>query len=336
MAPSLDLTKTMLERIIPPVFGYMSPVPSFNLQMTLQDHIPRGHQTLPSSPTTISRTPLPPAHHMVYFEPCLPSNSLLPDGTNPAQSPGLPWKRRMWAGGRVVYNDGVQSLELTGQRAVCAEFIRNVTFRGREGGEQKVFVDVERRIANAVEAEDGIFHEEDGEGYRSILHRVRQRLWRESPDDLGPCALVETRTLVFLTEESSQGSTKEEKILRPPRQDAMWTYTITPDATLLFRFSALTNNAHAIHLDREYCRTVEGHRNLLLHGPLTYVLMMTLLEPYLHGKRIRLAEYRNLAPLYANESVTFCGAPSGREGKWDVWALNPKGGLAVKGSVIAE
>jgi 3-methylfumaryl-CoA hydratase len=42
---------------------------------------------------------------------------------------------------------------------------------------------------------------------------------------------------------------------------------------LLFRFSALTYNAHRIHYDRDYCRDVEGYPGLLTHGPLQALAM---------------------------------------------------------------
>ena len=44
---------------------------------------------------------------------------------------------------------------------------------------------------------------------------------------------------------------------------------------LLFRFSALTYNAHRIHYDREYARA-EGYPGLVVHGPLQALLMAEL------------------------------------------------------------
>lgn len=125
-----------------------------------------------------------------------------------------------------------------------------------------------------------------------------------------------------------------------------FTHTLTPTPSLLFRYSALTFNAHAIHLDLLYCRTVEGHRNLLFHGPLSFTLMTLLLQNNLPAKsRIAEIEYRNLAPLYCDEPVKLCGRKSpdngngnagkGRgegEGKYELWVETPEGGLAVKGT----
>jgi 3-methylfumaryl-CoA hydratase len=50
-------------------------------------------------------------------------------------------------------------------------------------------------------------------------------------------------------------------------------YRLDVSATLLFRFSALTYNAHRIHYDRDYVRDVEGYPGLLVHGPLQVLAM---------------------------------------------------------------
>ena len=47
----------------------------------------------------------------------------------------------------------------------------------------------------------------------------------------------------------------------PPSPDFSFTYRPTP--VTLFRFSALTFNAHHIHLDKEYASQVEGYPGAL-------------------------------------------------------------------------
>ena len=117
--------------------------------------------------------------------------------------------------------------------------------------------------------------------------------------------------------------------------------TVTPTPSLLFRYSALTFNAHAIHLDPQYCREVEGHRERLVHGPLSFSLLLMNLNAHLaesgakiNGSPERLVsvEYRNLAPLVVSEPITLC-ARKADEGKWESWAQTPEGGIAVKGTV---
>lgn len=70
----------------------------------------------------------------------------------------------------------------------------------------------------------------------------------------------------------------------------------------LFRFSALTFNAHKIHYNREWCREVEGHRDLVVHGPLNLINMVNFWRDVRGGdvfpKKIT---YRATSPLYAGE-----------------------------------
>jgi hydroxyacyl-ACP dehydratase HTD2-like protein with hotdog domain len=70
----------------------------------------------------------------------------------------------------------------------------------------------------------------------------------------------------------------------------------------LFRFSALTFNAHKIHYNREWCREVEGHRDLVVHGPLNLVNMVNLWRDVRGGNAVpRKISYRATSPLYAGE-----------------------------------
>ncbi|GAB7362135.1 hypothetical protein MBLNU230_g2161t1 [Neophaeotheca triangularis] len=338
-----DLQTSMPRRRIQPIFDDLSPQSSYRLFTSLADYLPSTTPP-PVLPPAKSTTPLPIPHHLVYFEPTKPASSMLPDGTNPDQSPGDPFHRRMWAGGRVLYNHA-NPLVLDSTRAVCAEFIRNVTIKGNPA-EEKIFVSIERRLARATSDE----HErlaaasDDTLEKETLEHRVRQRLWRDSEEDFGESSILETRNIVFLrsrsTEEAAADAAKTTtKILKPQHTQPDWSHTIMPDAKLLFRFSALTFNAHAIHLDPEYSRSVEGHRNLLFHGPLSYVFMITLLQQEFakmgKGEVVKSVEYRNLAPLYCYEPVKFCGKEVAT-GKWDVWTETPLGGVAVKGTVFTE
>ncbi len=69
----------------------------------------------------------------------------------------------------------------------------------------------------------------------------------------------------------------------------------TPDAVMLFRYSALSFNGHRIHYDLDYCRRVEGYDNLVIHGPLNATLLANHAEA-LAGGGLRRFDYRLLAP----------------------------------------
>jgi 3-methylfumaryl-CoA hydratase len=82
-----------------------------------------------------------------------------------------------------------------------------------------------------------------------------------------------------------------------PAADVAWARTITPDARLLFRFSALTFNAHRIHYDRPYARDSEGYPGLIVHGPLTAILLADLVARNT-TRAIAAFSFRGLAPLF--------------------------------------
>ncbi|KAM0190520.1 hypothetical protein ACHAPC_002686 [Botrytis cinerea] len=294
---------------------------------------------------------LPQSHHLVYFSPQIPHSALLPDGTDPLQSPGPPFVRRMWAGGSLVFNTtSGEQLRLDNMRAACIERIVDVSVRGREGDE-KVFVNIERRVGLA---DTGDEHQIDPDAESSAIasgkgsvsdrnymadQRLLQRHRVDNNDNIGQASLVETRNIVFMREKDT-ATAKEDcarlpKILRPTRKPD-FDVRITPTQSLLFRFSALTFNAHAIHLDPQYCREFEGYRNLLLHGPLSLVLMFSVLRSQLQpGEIIKRFNYRNLAPLYANEELRVCvGKDADKSNKYEVWIEGKEGGYAVKGSAV--
>lgn len=114
---------------------------------------------------------------------------------------------------------------------------------------------------------------------------------------------------------------------------------MTPTNTLLARFSALTFNTHRIHLDPDYARYVEGHRNLLVHGPLTQTLMLRFIGSHLEETpedlhMVEAFEYKNLAPLYAGEELRLCAKEKARMDDtriYDLWIEGPTGEMAVKG-----
>lgn len=272
-------------------------IPSSLLCSTLSDFLPKNSQEILTKRHGLNNS-APSGHHLVYFPPPDPLSKLLPDGTDPAHSPGEPFNRRMWAGGFIHF---YQNLPLNCKLQHLVEKIAGVEVKGQEG-EEKVFVRLKRSIVE---------------------------------DDTNP-SILEGRTLVFMRDRPSGASKPRSKVTKPPT-GAHFSHTLTPTPGLLFRFSALTFNAHRIHLDKQYCQQVEGHRNLLVHGPLSLVLMLELLQGHLgdSSERIVRVEYRNLAPLYAEEEMTVCGKQKHR-GEYEVWIEGSEGGLAVKGTVMTE
>ena len=83
----------------------------------------------------------------------------------------------------------------------------------------------------------------------------------------------------------------------PQLPSGAWARVVRPDAKLLFRFSALTFNAHRIHYDRPYAIEEEGYPGLVVHGPLTAVLLMELVRQHVQ-RPVQTFSFRGLAPLF--------------------------------------
>ncbi len=96
----------------------------------------------------------------------------------------------------------------------------------------------------------------------------------------------------------------------PPLPEGAWSRTVTPDSRLLFRFSALTFNAHRIHYDRPYATAEEGYPGLVVHGPLTAVLLLDLVRRH-SARPVVGFSFRGLAPLFDGGAVRLVGTPSG-------------------------
>jgi 3-methylfumaryl-CoA hydratase len=97
-----------------------------------------------------------------------------------------------------------------------------------------------------------------------------------------------------------------------PAGEGEWEIEVSP--ALLFRFSALTYNAHRIHYDRDYARDVEGYPSLLTHGQLQALAMAEAARANAHGgdPNAMTFEYRLLSPLFDHQGMLVKVTP-GRE-----------------------
>jgi 3-methylfumaryl-CoA hydratase len=99
--------------------------------------------------------------------------------------------------------------------------------------------------------------------------------------------------------------------------DARWTWGIdlTVSPTLLFRFSALTYNAHRIHYDYEYATKVEGYPGLVVHGPLQAIGLAEIVRRFLPEKRIASFSFRALQPAFSDSPLSLRGRRSEKVGE---------------------
>jgi len=232
--------------------------------------------------------PLPLMWHVVLHLPRPAQAELGPDGhpTVGFPTPPAPGLRRRYAGGRV---------ELHG--------------RGP-------------RVGAPLAAETSVVGERTTHGRSGTLHFVTTRtVLRER----GEVVLVDDRDVVYLPpQDRSTRPTTPPPVASEPGAgtpgpeigelvaSASLARSVDVDARLLFRFSALTYNAHRIHYDLDWNREVEGHDGLIVHGPLQALLMAEVGTAAL-GRPPRWFDYRLESVLLDRDGLHVIATPVAME-----------------------
>jgi 3-methylfumaryl-CoA hydratase len=178
-------------------------------------------------------------------------------------APPGPGRRRMWAGGRVRMSG---ALTCDGEPATRrSRVLSSQEKQGRSG--PLTFVVVEHQVSQRG---------------RVVVDEQQDIVYREAAPAGEPIAVPAAAPLV-------------------PPADGEWAIDVSP--TLLFRFSALTYNAHRIHYDRDYARDVESYPGLLTHGPLQALAMAEAARAA--GCQIGdlSFEYRLMSPLFDHQGM---------------------------------
>jgi 3-methylfumaryl-CoA hydratase len=87
---------------------------------------------------------------------------------------------------------------------------------------------------------------------------------------------------------------------------AGWRQTVKPSTALLFRFSAVTFNSHRIHYDVDYATRAEHYPALVVHGPLTAMMLAQSASQHL-GAPLRSFAFRASKPLFVDQSISIDG-----------------------------
>jgi 3-methylfumaryl-CoA hydratase len=102
---------------------------------------------------------------------------------------------------------------------------------------------------------------------------------------------------------------------------------VVPDSVLLFRYSALTFNAHRIHYDRRYAAEEEGYPGLVVHAPLTATLLLELLSRERSDAQVESLRFQAIQPLFDLRPLSLHGHLADRDAT--LWADAPEGGVAI-------
>jgi 3-methylfumaryl-CoA hydratase len=122
----------------------------------------------------------------------------------------------------------------------------------------------------------------------------------------------------------------------PPPPDAS-RRTVIPDEILLFRFSALTFNAHRIHYDRTYATGVERYPDLVVHGPLQAILLAGHLNAACPGGAIRTFDCRALAPAFVGRQLQLeAWHDPGNPVAWTLQTRDPSGVICMQARAVIQ
>ncbi|MFJ9244748.1 MaoC family dehydratase N-terminal domain-containing protein [Streptomyces sp. NPDC101776] len=215
---------------------------------------------------------LPPLWQWLYFLAWPPHQALGVDG-HPAHGhfmPPLPDRQRMWAGGRCEF---VHPLRL-GDAAERVSSLKSATVKEGRTGEMLLVTE---------------------------QHEFRQH---------GRLCVVEEQDIVYRSGRAAGQHPAGPDATTIPSPADPWQLPLQPDPALLFRFSALTANAHRIHYDSPYAQHEEGYPAPVVHGPLLALLMLELPRRHVPGSRVRALSYRLRRPVFAGEHLAVCGTPA--------------------------
>jgi 3-methylfumaryl-CoA hydratase len=211
---------------------------------------------------------LPLLWHWVYLLDHPAQADLGPDG-HPVRgtfpTPPGPGLRRMWAGGRVRTSGPLRC------GAPATKHSRVLSLQDKQGRSGPLtFAVAEHRIW------------QDG---RIVVDEQQDIVYRPAVTPTGPAGPA--------AGDAASPDEGEGPVVPPAAGE--WAIDVSP--TLLFRFSALTYNAHRIHYDRDYVRDVEGYPGLLTHGPLQALAMAEAARAAGCEGDLSL-EYRLISPLF--------------------------------------
>lgn len=112
----------------------------------------------------------------------------------------------------------------------------------------------------------------------------------------------------------------------PPADRGTHVKPIVAGAPLLFRYSALTFNAHRIHYDRTYATEVEGYPALVVHGPMQAALLCAYATE-LRGTPPKRFSFRGQSPLFDTDTFALHATPDGDGLK--LWTAREDGPVAM-------
>jgi hydroxyacyl-ACP dehydratase HTD2-like protein with hotdog domain len=280
-----------------------------------------------------------PAEHLVFFTPRVSSSSLGDDGSDTTfNPPGGIFTRRMWAGGKMEWLGKDKGHQIrVGDRMWERTFVEEAELKKLSNGGEMILVWVRKEFG--IHKDTTLFNDR-----RSWIF---QRALPTSSN-------AEPQKSAAITPKSDLSS------LSPPEGLLYPTLQYQTPANL-FRYSALTFNAHAIHLSPPWAQQVEGHKGIVVHGPLNLSLLVRKWGREIAGwhlnekgefidanpkekkQVLKSVDYRAKRPIYAEQPYWIgiqqsnSNEPSAdNEHKHTVVAVKPDGQIIMEATITSQ
>lgn len=122
------------------------------------------------------------------------------------------------------------------------------------------------------------------------------------------------------------------KAIAAPQADVTEAVTVT--TPLLFRYSAITFNAHRIHYDLPYAQTVEHYPDLVVHGPLQAHLLIDMATRH-RGRAPSMFSFRGVHPVFASDALEVSAQKDG-DAEWSLCTVVNNTHQGMQASAIWE
>ncbi|MDC7785159.1 MaoC family dehydratase N-terminal domain-containing protein [Rhodoplanes sp. TEM] len=246
----------------------------------------------------VDGTAVPEGWHVAFFTPLAPQSQIGPDG-HPHRGDFLPpvsLPRRMFAGRRLRFLAPIRIGAALRRTSTIAAITPK---RGRSG--EMVFVRVEHAIAAdgtlaVIEEQDIVYREEAG----------------------------------VAAKPGNGAAAPAEELPEPTDRESF-----VPDPVMLFRYSAITFNAHRIHYDAPYAQGEEGYPNLVVNGGLTALKLGELAKRNLPGGRLGRISLRNERPFFLGRKAELRSRWE-PDGRLSLWSVDERGRVLTRGEAFSE
>jgi 3-methylfumaryl-CoA hydratase len=161
--------------------------------------------------------------------------------------------------------------------------------------------------------------EKEGRSGRMVLASAHYRI-----EQAGTLCVEDTHDIVYIAGGGATPAPGPDAFSAP---DGAWHREVKTDPVLLFRFSALSFNSHRIHYDADYAKNEEGYPGLVVHGPLTALLLSELARARMDSAMTEYS-FRGRAPIFEPWPFHLIGQP-GDGGSVELEAVRNDGTVAM-------